>query len=507
MTPIDFFLRAAALTPDATAVIELNPAGQAIHTLTFGELAANVQALASAFQHLSGKPCPTVALLCGNSVDMLTALLATYACRGVLAPLTPKNPAAELRQQIDAAQPDLIVADAASGELARSTGVPVVSLDTTGETHSLRALLRTYQGQSPQVVEADLAQTVALKFTGGSSGRPKAVLQSVRCLNTMVASLMLVYAFNEKERFLMVPPMTHGAGTFVLPVLAAGGCLVVMDAPRADALLDAMATEQITSTWVPPTLLYQMIDKQAQQARPLPRLRNLLYGGAGAATERLLQARTLFGDVVGVTYGLTEAPVILAGMPGHACADDRNLGTAGRAGPLTRLAVMDASGGLLPARGEGEIVARGDLLMTGYMDMPEETASTLPGGWLRTGDVGYIDERGYLFIKGRTKDVIISGGFNVYPVDVEATLATHPAVAESVVFGMPDAHWGERVEAVVELKAGATANAAELITHARNGVGPVRAPKTVHIVDSLPRNALGKVQKRQLRQELIEKLR
>lgn len=507
MTPIDFFLHAAALTPNATAAVELNPAGQATHRLTFGELATNVHAVASAFQHLSGKPCPTVALLCGNSVDMLTTLLATYACRGVLAPLTPKNPAAELRQQIDAAQPDLIVADMASAELAHSTGIPVVSLGTAGDTHSLSTLLREYQGKTPQVVEVDLVQTVALKFTGGSSGKPKAVLQSARCLNTMVASLMLVYSFNEKERFLMAPPMTHGAGTFVLPVLAAGGCLVIMDAPRADALLDAMAAEQITSTWVPPTLLYQMIDKQAQQARPMPQLRNLLYGGAGAAMERLLQARALFGNVVGVTYGLTEAPVIIAGMPGHACSDDRNLGTAGRAGPLTRLAVMDATGALLPAGGEGEVVARGDLLMTGYIDMPEETSNTLPGGWLRTGDVGYIDERGYLFIKGRTKDVIISGGFNVYPVDVEAALATHGAVAESVVFGMPDAHWGERVEAVVELKAGSTTSAAELVAHARNGVGPVRAPKTVHIVDSLPRNALGKVQKRQLRQELIEKLR
>ena len=507
MTPIDFFLRAAALTPDAPAAIELDSTGQPIHTLNFGELAGNVHALASAFQHLSGKPCPTVALLCGNSVDMLTALLATYACRGVLVPLTPKNPSAELRQQIDAAQPDLIVADAAAIDLAHSTGIPVVPLGAAAGPHSLSALLQKYRGQTPQVVEADLAQTIAIKFTGGSSGKPKAVLQSVRCLNTMVASLMLVYAFDRHERFLVGPPMTHGAGTFVLPVLAAGGCLVTMDAPRVDSLLDAMAHMQITSTWVPPTLLYQMIDKQVQHPRPMPQLRNLLYGGAGAAMERLLQARTLFGNVVGVTYGLTEAPVILAGMPGHACADDRNLGTAGRVGPLTRLAVVGADGALLPALAEGEIVARGDLLMTGYMDMPEETANTLPGGWLRTGDVGYLDARGYLFIKGRTKDVIISGGFNVYPVDVEATLATHPAVAESVVFGMPDAHWGERVEAVVELKAGATADPAELITHARHGVGPVRAPKTIHIVESLPRNALGKVQKRQLRQELIEKLR
>jgi acyl-CoA synthetase (AMP-forming)/AMP-acid ligase II len=151
--------------------------------------------------------------------------------------------------------------------------------------------------------------------------------------------------------------------------------------------------------------------------------------------------------VVGVTYGLTEAPVIIAGMPGQASAVDANLGSAGCAGPLTRLAVMGQGGQLCASREMGEIVARGDLLMTGYLDMPAETAAVMADGWLRTGDVGYLDERGYLFIKGRSKDVVITGGFNVYPSDVEDALAQHGDVAESVVFGIPDAHWGERVEA------------------------------------------------------------
>jgi acyl-CoA synthetase (AMP-forming)/AMP-acid ligase II len=250
-----------------------------------------------------------------------------------------------------------------------------------------------------------------------------------------------------------------------------------------------------------------MLDEQAIRPRALQNLRNLLYGGAGATIERLQQARELLGPVVGVTYGLTEAPVIIAGMPGDESALDENLGSAGKAGPLTRLAVMRQNGSLCAAYELGEVVARGDLLMSGYMDMPDETSQVLSGGWLRTGDIGYLDQRGYLFIKGRSKDVIISGGFNVYPSDVEDVLARHDDVAESVVFGVPDAHWGERVEAVVELKQGRTSSNDALRTHVREALGAVRTPKTIHIIDQLPRSSLGKVQKRQLRDELIQKFR
>ncbi|MFC3336973.1 class I adenylate-forming enzyme family protein [Paracandidimonas soli] len=507
MRPIDLFYRAARMAPQALAVAgsvsKLAPDGK----LSYAELEHHAQALAAALQKLGGKPRPVVALLTENSPEMLVAILAIYACQGVLVPLTSKYPAAEIHKQIATAQPDVIVASPKLAGVVRDLSTRVVwtamSEDAREGDACLGDLLREWDGRVPAETAYDAADVAAIKFTGGSSGQPKAVLQSARCLVTMAVSMQQVFGLSDDDRFLLAPPMTHGAGTFVLPLLMAGGSLIIADGPKADVLLDLMQAHDATGTWVPPTLLYRMLDAQEAVPRSLPRLRHLLYGGAGIAPDRLAQAQSLFGPVVGVCYGQTEAPVIISGMAGAEAAQDHARGSVGRAAPLTRLAIMAADGALLPPGEEGEVVARGDLLMSGYLSMPDATRETLKDGWLHTGDLGYLSPQGYLFLKGRLKEVIISGGFNVYPSDVEAALSEHAAVAESCVFGLPDPLWGERVEAAVELKQEACATEEELIGFLKERIGAVRTPKRIHLFESLPRSALGKIQKRELREGLM----
>jgi acyl-CoA synthetase (AMP-forming)/AMP-acid ligase II len=250
---------------------------------------------------------------------------------------------------------------------------------------------------------------------------------------------------------------------------------------------------------MPPTLLYLLIEEQKKHPRALPHLRHLVFGGAPAAPEKVEDGRKVFGDVLATTFGQTEASTIATVLLGAEMADEKVRYSAGRACALARVAIMDSAGALQPPDVLGEIVVQGGLLMSGYLGMPEETARTLVDGWLHTGDVGYLDPQGFLFVKDRMRDVVITGGFNVYPSDVEAALARHPAVRECVVFGAPDAHWGERVEAAVEVKSGAEVSEEELIAFAKRQLGSVKAPKFVHVVSALPRSPVGKVLRREAR--------
>ncbi|MPT37047.1 MAG: long-chain fatty acid--CoA ligase, partial [Achromobacter sp.] len=254
MQPIDFFLHAAMRYPDRIAAIDA--ASGFAHT--YEALRGQALALAAALQRLSGKPRPVIATLAGNSHAMLLGILATYACGGVLVPLTPTVVEQDIARQLATAAPDIVLHDAAYEALLVSYQGLRICNDESREFQT-DALAREYAGQSPSRGNPDPGETTAIKFTGGSSGVPKAVLQSLRCINTMVASLAMAYGFDSKERFLLAPPMTHGAGTFVLPVLHAGGCLVIAGKATAEQLHALLDSYAVTSTWVPPTLLQRLV--------------------------------------------------------------------------------------------------------------------------------------------------------------------------------------------------------------------------------------------------------
>ena len=464
----------------------------------FGPVSIN-STYTTKLQALGGKARPTIALLGPNSVEMLVALMAVHAGGAVVVPLNGRNAKPELDAQISRAKPDVLIVH--KDYLDRFTPVerPVLVVDAgPADPRAMGAVERRHAGQRADW-RANLSDINGIKFTGGSSGIPKGVLQSFRCINTMGSMVLLMFELTANDRYLCAAPMTHGAGAFILPTLARGGCVVLTSETAPGHLLDLIERERVTGTWVPPTLLYKLIDEQKTSPRKVDSLAHLIWGGAAASPTRLREAQQVFGPVIETAFGQTEAPLILSAGRAADMMDEKRLTCVGRASLLAEVAILDMAGKRLGPNELGEICARGDLLMTGYLDMPEETAKTIVDGWLHTGDIGLLDEDGFLYLKDRIRDVVITGGFNVYPSDVEAAIAQHPAVSEVVVFGVPDDHWGERVEASLEVRSGHTVTQDELIAFCKERVGSVKTPKSIRIVDTLPRSPVGKVLRREAR--------
>ena len=504
MQPVDLIYRAAARHPEAQA---LRAPGL---SLSYRELMSRVDALAVGLQNIDPEPQTRVGICAYNTVEHLISLLAVMAADKIWVPLNPLDASRDLETKLATAKPSLLIVDENCLDKfdPGSTTVLIGARDEGGaerDGQTIDSLITRYRDERPRRQGLSPSLTQAIKFTGGSSGKPKGVLQPYRAWVAGASSMIHAFGFGPTDRYLMAAPITHGTSCYVTPMLAVGGTLVFMHGKTTpEKVLDAFHEQNVTVSFLPPTLIYMMMQSMEKESRAIEQLRLLIYGAAIMPPEKIRQARAIFGPVIATNYGLTEAPQIITALTPEEARDDSTIASVGRASFMTRVAIMDATGTLLPAGEQGEIVVAGDLVMSGYLDNPEQTAEALVDGWLHTGDVGYLDDREYLFLKDRLKDVIISGGFNIYPSDVEAALVAHPAIHECVVFGCPDEKWGEAVHVAIELRDGEDASAADIIAYAKMRIGSVQAPKQAHFVDSLPRSAVGKVQRREVR-ALIEK--
>jgi len=494
MLPIDHLYRSARLVPDSVAVEAEGVA------LSYKELAVRVDALAAYIQSVVNGCRNRVAICAHNSLNHYLAILATYASGNTWVALNPQNSKRDLDRIVEVTHPKLFVVDDDCLDKFTPNGAPVLIGSDCAGGSEVTAMIRRHTGRRPQRDGVTLDDLQAIKFTGGSTGIPKGVQQPLRVGTTVHVHMRLMYGYNRNDTGLAVSPLTHAGGTYILPLLAVGGRYVLLRKPAASAILDAIEQRGVTRMFLAPTLLYALIAEQERQPRNTSGLHSITYGAAPMPVEKIRQAQAVLGNKIDVTYGQTEASQCLTGATREELADDEHIGSVGRPGPLVQVEVMDAEGRILPAGEAGEVVARGDLLMKGYLDNPKLTAQTIVNGWLHTGDFGSFDEQGFLTIRGRLKDMIISGGFNVYPADVEGALSKHPGVHESVVFGVSDEKWGERVEAAVKLRDGAAVGAADLIQFVKSEIGSVQAPKTVHIVKDLPRNEVGKVLRREVKE-------
>lgn len=493
MYPIDYFWRAAQRHPDRPAVI--SPQGN----LSFSELAEIVLDRAATLDRVDPRPRSRVCVGASNSVDHLVAILAILAAGKVWVPLNPRNGDPELRRIVDFVEPSLVLADTAMLERLEGIDAPLQPLEVLacqgGTRLSLAMGPLSRAGIHPEEAQA-------IKFTGGTTGFPKGVIQPLRAWTTSIATQIHELGLQPSDRYLVAAPITHGTSTYMLPILGAGGALVFPDYAKPGALLDAASAHDVTIFFAPPTLIQALAEEQRREPRALGALRYLVYGGAPMRPEQIRDAQTVFGSIVCTSFGQTEAPQIITFLPPSEMTGD-NLASVGRPSLLTQVAIVGKDGRPLQPGEEGEIVVRGGLVMSGYLNADDETRKTLIDGWLHTGDAGVFDERGYLFLRDRIRDVIITGGFNVYPGDVEVVLCRHPAIADCSVVGVPDDKWGEAVHAAVQLRAGASVGPDELMAFVKHELGAVKTPKIVHFFDELPRSAVGKVLKPAVRDVIL----
>jgi acyl-CoA synthetase (AMP-forming)/AMP-acid ligase II len=358
----------------------------------------------------------------------------------------------------------------------------------------------------PPLLSDDANRIYRITLTGGTTGTPKGVLHAHLQAEVNTAAFLCALKYDIPPKYLMAAPMTHAAGLVSFHVLALGGSVHFMAKANAPAILEMIEQQRITTTVLPPTVLYAMLAQPDVRNFNFGSLRYILVGTAPVSAEKLREGVSVFGPAIGQIYGQSECPMAAYLSPqtiAHAVMQTEHaqrLLSCGRPLPLTLMAIMDQQGNLLADGEHGEIVMRSNQVMRGYLDSTEATADCSKFGWHHTSDIGYRDKDGFYYIVDRMRDLIISGGFNVYPSEVEQVIWSHPAVLDCAVIGVPDERWGEAVKAVVLLKPGESASEEELIALCKLKVGSVKSPKTVEFWPELPRSAVGKVLKRSIRE-------
>ena len=352
----------------------------------------------------------------------------------------------------------------------------------------------------PDIQGEDISNIV---YTGGTTGKPKGVLHTYASMAYMTMIQMAEWEIPSQVRFMVVTPLSHAGFTCMVPTLLRGGCLYVPPSFSPDAFFDMVEEHRINATMLVPVMLYTLLDSERAASADMSSMVSIFYGASAISPVRLREGIEKWGKIFAQFYGQAEAPTCFANLrrEDHDLDVPGRLESCGRPSPWVHVALLDDNGSEVTRGSAGEICVRGPLLMQGYMDKPEQTREAFEGGWLHTGDIGRFDEDGFLYIVGRKKDVIITGGFNVFPREVEDVLSAHADVQQAVVFGLPDEHWGEAVNAVITLRPGVSQSdelSDALIDAVKTAKGSVQAPKAIHFADSIPLTPVGKPDKKQL---------
>ena len=367
---------------------------------------------------------------------------------------------------------------------------------------------------APQpLVAADLPpdHIGGLTYTGGTTGKPKGVMGTTQSITTMTTVQLAEWEWPENPRFLMCTPLSHAGAAFFTPVIVKGGELIVLTKFDPGEVLRVIEEQKITATMLVPSMIYALMDHPDSHTRDLSSLETVYYGASAMNPVRLAEAIRRFGPIFAQYYGQSEAPMVITYLS-KKDHDEKRLTSCGRPTLFARVALLGDDGRPVPQGEVGEICVSGPLLSGGYWKLPDATADTFRDGWMHTGDLAREDSDGFYYIVDRTKDMIVTGGFNVFPREVEDVVAEHPSVAQVCVIGTPDEKWGEAVTAVVVLRPGAASDEAAVATRwsrrsrwrSRSARARYTRPSRSIVVDSVPVTALGKPDKKAVRAQFWE---
>jgi acyl-CoA synthetase (AMP-forming)/AMP-acid ligase II len=484
-------------------------------TLTYDEFNARVNRLANAMRAMGVQPGDRAAILQFNRPETLEALFASFKAGCGAVPINFRLHENEYAYIIDHAGAKVVICSPEFNDdllrirdrLPRVEHLVAVS-GAHGELLDYETLLSAASSAwtDASVHPDDLAW---LFYTSGTTGRPKGATLTHR---NLVAMAMNFYAdicpgFGPTDVTLHAAPLSHGSGLYAIPTIAKGAKNVIMESKSFDArsVLEAVEAHRVTAMFVAPTMLKLLVESAAITHHDHRSLRSLIYGGGPILMEDLKAAIRRLGPCLVQLYGQGEAPMTITYLPhgdhvlGGSPEQERRLASAGFARTDVDVRIVAPTEQELPAGEIGEIVTRSDLVMKGYWRDPEATAKAIRDGWLFTGDIGYMDEAGYVFIMDRSKDMIISGGENIYPREIEEVIIKHPSVREVAVIGVPDPAWGEAVKAVIVVKPGMSLSQDEILDFCAKWIARFKKPKSVDFVPELPKNAYGKIMKRELR--------
>lgn len=500
--------RGAMWYPDRIALADKNA------RLTYVDVYRRVNRLSNALLGLGLEKGDRVAMLSKNRYQLVEALFAGPSAGLVNVPLNARLSVSELVHMLNNSEASALilgpefVKDIAEARPCIETVEHFIAIsDAPADMLDYEDLLARASETDPPA-QAGLDDLATLNYTSGTSGVLKAAMLSHRARLCMGRKFLVVPDSDIDRDTVMchVGPVTHASGGMIQPTWWRGGCNLILEGFDLELLFRTIEQERVTHLFAVPTMINFMMAWPERTKYDISSIRTIVYGASPMPVERIKEALDIFGPVLIQGYGQTETAsgFTFLNKEDHLFEGDplrtKRLASAGRPSTEVDVQIVDEEGRELGVGEIGEIIERGDDSMMGYWKDPDLTAETLRNGWVFTRDMGYMDEGGYIFIVDRKSDMIISGGFNIYPTEVENALYQHPAVFDAAVIAVPDDQWGEAVKAVVVLRPDVTATEAEIIEHCKNNLASFKKPKSVDFVRELPRNPYGKLLRRLLKE-------